>query len=481
MDPADLQKELDSLRTEIAAAEVQRRLLENFVAMARSATHDALLKNTLQKTLEVAIELTSAEKGSLFLFDSQGAVSDSILTRSETSPGQRSELIGRVLDKGLAGWVLRNRTVGMIADTNHDHRWLALPDQPYQVRSALAVPILRQDQILGLLTLLHSEPEHFTTQSADLMEATSHQMALALASVHVYTKLDESYRDLNIAKSAADAYSKALDQELEKGRKIQRDFLPNQLPRPNGWEIAAFFQPAWQVSGDFYDAFELPGGYLGLVIADVSDKGVGAALFMALFRSLIRTYSTQALAGEITADPRDRAGLGEEPPQPDQAQAKALEAVQLTSNYLAENHGEEGMFATLFFGVLSPGNGLLAYVNAGHEPPLVIGSQGVKGALKTTGPAVGLATPADYSRKFVVLEPGDQLLGYTDGVTEARSETGALFSRQQLLDLLTTPVNSAGELIRSVKTRLDRHVAGSAQSDDITMIALRRKLPRSPA
>ncbi|MDH3799695.1 MAG: GAF domain-containing protein, partial [Desulfobacterales bacterium] len=274
-----LKKELAQLKSEKAAFQAQSKLLENFVSLARSTGKEEKLISILQQTLEVFVGLTGAEKGSLFLLDRDGVVIESILTRADATPEQRSQLIGRVLDKGLAGWVRRHRQVGLIEDTQTDDRWLDLPDQPYSVRSALAVPILRDEKLLGLLTLLHASTGHFSQEIADLMEMTAVQIAIALENARLYAKLEN--------------YSQALNAELEKGKKIQRDFLPNKIPQLPGWEIETSFYPARQVSGDFYDAFMLPGNYIGLVIADVCDKGVGSALYMALFRSLMRVFSGQ--------------------------------------------------------------------------------------------------------------------------------------------------------------------------------------------
>ena len=243
------------------------------------------------------MDLTGAEKGSLFLLDRNGVVIESILTRADTTPEQRSQLIGNVLDKGLAGWVRRHRRVGLIQDTHTDDRWLDLPDQPYAVRSVLAVPILRDDKLLGILTLLHAQTGHFSEETAELMEMTAGQIALALENARLYAKLEKSYHSLEQAKIKVDNYSRALNAELEKGKKIQRDFLPTDIPRVPGWEIGTCFHPARQVSGDFYDAFMLPGDYIGLVIADVCDKGVGSALYMALFRSLMRVFSGKISLG----------------------------------------------------------------------------------------------------------------------------------------------------------------------------------------
>ena len=288
-----MKQELTRLKSEKSALQVQSRLLENFVAFARSSAKEHVLSRLLQKTLEVSAELTAADKGSLFLMDKNGAVTHSILTRAETTPEQRSKIIGQVFDEGLAGWVRRNRQIGLIVDTRDDDRWVNLPNQPYTVGSALSVPVLRGDNLMGIITLLHDQPGHFDQETADLMLLTAGQIASALENARLYSRLNKSYQSLEQAKQKIEAYSKALQKEMEKGRKIQRDFLPTLIPDLKGWEIDFYFHPARQVSGDFYDAFFLPGDLVGLVIADVCDKGVGSALFMALFRSLIRVFSGQ--------------------------------------------------------------------------------------------------------------------------------------------------------------------------------------------
>ena len=263
----------------------------------------------------------------------------------------------------------------------------------------------------------------------------------------------------------------ALDHELEKGRQIQRNFLPDQIPQLPNWEIATCFFPALQVSGDFYDAFLLPGECVGLVIADVCDKGVGSALFMALSRSLIRVFS-----GESSLHDLPTSAINEKmQAATDAHQINALKAVALTNDYIAQEHGEEGMFATVFFGVLDPKTGLLAYINAGHVPPFIVGSAGVKQRLKPTGPAVGMMPHMKFSIQEVQLEPGDILLGYTDGVTEAQDPSGEFYTINRLLSLLDQPASTASDLLERIKEKLFIHMDKAEQFDDITMIAVHRE------
>ena len=466
-----LQMELNRLKGEKAALQVQSRLLEKFVTLARSTAKEKVLTAILQKTLEISTELTAAEKGSLFILDSDGAVTDSILTRRDATPEQSARIIGTVFNKGLAGWVRQHRKVGLVLDTKDDDRWLDFPDQPYVVGSALAVPILRGDNLLGILTLLHAQPEHFSAEAADLMLLTARQIGSALENTRLYTRLDKSYRLLKLAKLKIEDYSKALDAEMEKGKKIQRDFLPDQIPRIHGWEIAVCFHPARQVSGDFYDVFVLPGNLIGLVIADVCDKGVGSALFMALFRSLIRVFSGQINLQGVSVSGTCKSG----PNSSCDYHHLALRVVSLTNDYIAAEHGDEGMFATLFFGVLDPLSGKMAYVNGGHEPVIIVNHGRVRERLKGTGPAVGMMPESKYRAKTIQIEPGDILIGYTDGVTEALSPHKEFYTKGRFFSILENPAPTASKLIEQIKIDLYNHMDNAPQFDDITMLAVHRK------
>jgi serine phosphatase RsbU (regulator of sigma subunit) len=204
-------------------------------------------------------------------------------------------------------------------------------------------------------------------------------------------------------------YAESLERELLIGRRIQATFLPETLPETAGWEIAALFEPARQCAGDFYDAFALPGGRVALAVADVCDKGVGAALFMALFRSLLRSGAESAAAeGDASAIVR-RAVVG-------------------TNDYIARTHGRANMFATLFFAVADTATGAIDYVNGGHEAPLVLSpSGGIVAELAPTGPAVGMLPECSFGIGGAALAAGQTLFAYTDGATDAKGADG--FSR----------------------------------------------------
>ncbi len=155
-------------------------------------------------------------------------------------------------------------------------------------------------------------------------------------------------------------------------------------------------------------------------------------------------------------------------------QINALKAVALTNNYIAQEHGDMTMFATLFFGVLDPATGLLTYINGGHEPLFIVGEAGVKAILKHTGPAVGIVPNTKFQIQQVQMEPGDILISYTDGVTDARAPNREFFTDKRLRSLLEQPAPSASALLERIKTNLFSHIDNAQQFDDITMLAVQR-------
>jgi len=251
-------------------------------------------------------------------------------------------------------------------------------------------------------------------------------------------------------------YAKSLERELEIGHEIQLGFLPETLPTADGWELRAHFRPARQVAGDFYDAFPLPNGSVALVLADVCGKGVGAALFMALFRSLLRALAETEFAAAATV--------------PDGLCA----TVQGTNDYIARTHGRANMFATAFVAVLDPATGALDYVNAGHEPPAIIGSNGVRARLEPTGPALGLMPELVFGVKSERLAIGETLFAYTDGVVDARDPGDGSFGEERLMALLHTEAPAAASLLERIDAALTAHITTAAQFDDVAMLATRR-------
>jgi sigma-B regulation protein RsbU (phosphoserine phosphatase) len=276
------------------------------------------------------------------------------------------------------------------------------------------------------------------------------------------------------------------EKELEIAREIQASFLVQNYPQPDGWEIATMIRPARQVSGDFYDVFPITTSrQIALIMADVCDKGVGAAMYMAIFRSLLRAYSDQQYIIRWSGVPAAKAIAGDEVESPTRtfrrdaslaSGAPSLKnAIDLTNNYIATQHGNSNMFATVFFGLLDPLDGSLVYINAGHEAPLLVSNGKVKTRLLPTGPAVGMFPNMDFKIEWVMLSPGDALLLYTDGVTDALNSKHDRFSEERLIVAATQPSNSAQSQLQGIVSAVDAHIAGREQYDDITLLAVQRK------
>jgi sigma-B regulation protein RsbU (phosphoserine phosphatase) len=207
--------------------------------------------------------------------------------------------------------------------------------------------------------------------------------------------------------------------------------------------------------------FELTGGKIGLVIADVCDKGLGAALFMTLFRSLIRMVSSIDYFSPAGSIGRISSAI------------RLQNAISLTNQYIEEIHGDMCMFATIFFGILDTHTGVLTYINGGHLPPMLINKHGVKESLVRTGPAVGAMADADYAIREVVIEQGDTFFAYTDGLTDTANLAGEIFSTKELIPLFVGD-QTLSLLLAQIQKQIENYSAGAQQIDDITMLAVRR-------
>ncbi len=268
--------------------------------------------------------------------------------------------------------------------------------------------------------------------------------------------------------------AESLSREMSVARNIQRDFLPEALPKARGVQLEAVLQPARQVSGDFYDAFLLPpSGTIVLVVGDVCDKGVGAALFMALFRSLVRASADPIGGGAIQMIGGRRTIVRQslEAATP----ADLLTRVAgFTNDYIAKLHGRTNMFATVFLAALDPSDGQLDYVNAGHEPALVVAPDGSTRELRPTGPALGLMPDMVFGAGQATVERGHGLLAFTDGLVEARSPAGEAFGAGRLRDALRASHASASALVGSVLEALHAFTGQAEPHDDVTLLAATR-------
>lgn len=246
-------------------------------------------------------------------------------------------------------------------------------------------------------------------------------------------------------------YLERINRELDLAWQIQAGFLPPKMPDIPGWQMTAKLEPSRETSGDFYDLFPLPKGQLGILVADVVDKGMGAALFMILSRTLIRTY-----AGEHHAEP---------------------DLVFGATNRRILADTDTNQFVTVFYGILETGTGKLTYCNAGHNPPYLLGDSRGKElqALGQTGPPLGILDGVAWKKKSVRLSPGDVLVLYSDGITEAQNNEGAFYGEERLQKAARTALAQPTQQIEDgIMSDLRRFVADARQQDDIALVVIAR-------
>ncbi|MBE2221077.1 MAG: PP2C family protein-serine/threonine phosphatase [Anaerolineae bacterium] len=288
---------------------------------------------------------------------------------------------------------------------------------------------------IGGVYLLRHKQHADTQDSLPAVRALASQMGSALYRTKAHQEMLTSHK---------------MTQELEFAGHIQASFLPKQIPQIAGWDITAAIIPARQTSGDFYDFIELDNGRLGLLVADVSDKGTGAALYMALSRTLLRTYAFQ---------------------YPDNP-----EIVLKLSNERILADTETDQFVTLFYGVLNPETGQMIYANAGHNPSFVINNAQDKPlSLGQTGIPLGMFPDMDWQQETIQLASGDVLAMYTDGVPEAENSDKTEFGEAPMITAVLAHIDDTVTVMETaVIDAIHAFVADAPQFDDITLMIVKR-------
>ena len=249
----------------------------------------------------------------------------------------------------------------------------------------------------------------------------------------------------------------ALDVQLMEARRIQANFVVKDLPQTDSMQLAALFQPAYQIGADWYDAFVIQDQTF-IVVADVCDKGIPSALYMSVFRSLLRnSLQQESLNNDCN---------------PEQTLRQAITTVNA---YMASNHGETGMFATVFVAAYDASSSLLHYIVAGHEQPLMLNGSALQ-QLELGGPAVGIFAGADFRVASLAFPPGSILLAFTDGLPDARSPEDVGFGSERILRILKEHLSSewtADDLIARLHDAVTTYMDGADQFDDLTLLALK--------
>ena len=302
-------------------------------------------------------------------------------------------------------------------------------DQP------LALPLRARGVIVGVMLVDRGPGDRLINQRRlNILNGIANQTAVAIENARLSAEL---------------ATQQLLEKELDVAREIQKSFLPERCPVVPGFQLSAYWKSARRVGGDFYDFMPLANGHLGIVIADVADKGVPAALFMALSRTLVRAT---AMGGRAPADALRR------------------------TNELILSDARSDLFVTAFYGVLDPHRATLTFTNAGHNPPIWLRARSGRAYyLKLPGIALGVIPEATLHEDTIALGAGDVLTLYTDGVTEALNDQEEEFGVPRLEQTIRENVSrSADEIVAAIQQAVETFTGDVTPFDDVTLVVLKR-------
>jgi sigma-B regulation protein RsbU (phosphoserine phosphatase) len=413
-----------------APAPADRLALLYRLSQSLNSTLD--LDEVLERVMDEVIAAVGAERGFVMLRDEAGGLA----FRTARGMDQRTIADPQFqVSRGVAERVAQQGRPVLTSDAQQDERFsMRQSVLDLRLRSILCVPLAAQDRLLGIIYVDNRlQAGLFSQADLDLLASIASTAAIAVENARLYQLAVEKGR---------------LERELHMAREVQASLLPRQVPQLPGWEFAAHWRPARQVAGDYYDFIPLDEGRLGLVMADVSDKGMPAALFMATTRSVVRASVARA--------------------------AWPSEGIALANRLICAD-AAGGMFVTLFYGLLHPATGVLAYVNAGHNPPLWYrASRDLLVPLERTGMALGVLEDAPLDQRAVRLGAGDWVLLYTDGLTDAvdaRSDRFGLGRAQQVL--LEHRHAPASEIVAALQSAVDRFTGQAPPFDDMAMVVAR--------
>ncbi|MGH7741719.1 MAG: GAF domain-containing SpoIIE family protein phosphatase [Candidatus Eiseniibacteriota bacterium] len=409
--------------------ETERRSLEKEVLLevSRTLATPLDLDEVIEAIFKSLRQVVSYDAAAIYLVN---PATQALELVSEVGYPEGSESAFRLqVGQGIVGWVAKTGEPLIVADVKRDPRYVAARPETH---SELAAPLLVKGRTLGVFNLESDSLDTYHEGHLELVGAFAAQAALTVERARLTRELLDRRR---------------LEKELTIAREIQLSFLPKVAPVIPGYDIAGTTRPHDEVGGDYFDFIPVTDSRLGLAIADVSGKGIPAALIMAGFR--------MSLLAEIRNE-------------------FAIRAIMRRVNSLLYESTDRDKFVTAFYGLFDHRNRVLIFSNAGHNPPILFRSDGQREYLTDGGVAFGVLPDAEYEERPVAIRPGDILVLYTDGVTEAEDDRNHQFGRRKLEDCVT---RHAGESARAIVDAVVNEVLSFAgergQSDDLTLMVVK--------
>jgi len=404
--------------------------LELLCRLSREFSSSLDVDEILNRVMDEVITAVHAERGFVMLHAEDGGLVFRVARGMNQATIETPQF---EISRGIVEEVAREGRPVLTSDAQRDTRFSMRESvNLLNLRSILSVPLVTKHRNLGVLYVDNRlQTGIFTEDDLDLLSTLAASAAIAIENAQLYQLAVDQGR---------------LERELQVAHDIQAGLLPRRTPQIPGWEFAVCWQPARQVAGDFYDFIEM-NGRLGLVMADVSDKGVPAALFMAVSRSIVR--------GSVGRSPFPAECIGH-------------------ANRLICADSTGGMFVTLFFGCLDPATHTLTYVNAGHNPPLLYqAAMDEMTELGRTGMALGVDEDAPLDQEQIKIGAGDRLVLYTDGVTDAMNSQDRPFGTQRLRDIiLDNRSSSAAEVVEALDGTIRSFAGDGEPFDDIAIVII---------
>ncbi len=337
--------------------------------------------------------------------------------------------------RGLTGGVAETGVPLNVPDVSREQRYLAGLKGAH---SELAVPLRADGRVIGVFDVQSPKLEAFNDGDVDLLQVLADIAGVAISNARSHRAALRAHEE--------EMRRRALEREIDLGRVFQERLLPASDPQVRGYDIAGMNLPGRRLSGDYFDYVELPDGHLGIAVADVSGKGVPAALLAASLQATLRSHVENVYSISTIMD-------------------------RVNGSFCRTTAPES--FATLFYGVLDP-SGLLTYVNAGHNPPLLVQAGGSVLRMREGGTVLGVFPGTHYAEGRVTLSTGDCLVVYTDGLSEAERGT-ELFGEERIVDVVRNLPGAPARVVASTLiTEADSFAGRGASPDDMTVVVLRR-------